>query len=300
MLDIGTVDFVDGSDLAYTLYLPTYTAAAHHHGRIDGDLRARIAEAEEFAARDLPWALGRGNRLTGAERAAVVARYAELTGLDPGYVDRADLRVDLASFTTELLRDQGRQLGRLDLRFTSWPDHGNVGSSDEDPSYRALVGPYAAAANGYLRSELGYRTDLSYHLLTGQVHPWSYKEFEGRSVESASALASAMRANPHLRVHVSCGYFDGATPHFAAEHVFAHLRVPRAELERVTWALLRGGPHDVRARAQPAPAVGRPRRLRAGGGGMSPARGGPTGVVVRDTGGAARDPMAGPSVGGAP
>lgn len=241
VLDIGSVDFVEGSDLAYALYLPTYTAAAHHHGRIGGELRARIRESEAFAARDLPWALARGSRLRGPERDAVVARYAELTGLDPGYVDRADLRVDLPSFTVELLRDQGLQLGRLDLRFTGWPEHGNVASSWEDPSMRAIVGPYAAAANSYLRRELGYRTDLPYNVLTGRVHPWSYKEFEGRPVETAGALTSALRSNPHLRVHVACGYFDGATPHFAAEHVFAHLRIPDAEADRVEWAYYEAG-----------------------------------------------------------
>ena len=33
-----------------------------------------------------------------------------------------------------------------------------------------------------------------------------------------------MRQNPHLKVHVAYGYYDGATPHFAAEDVIAHLR----------------------------------------------------------------------------
>ena len=95
-------------------------------------------------------------------------------------------------------------------------------------------GPYAAALNHYVRSELDYRSDLPYELLTERVHPWSYKEFEGAHLYVADKLAAAMRANPHLRVHVACGYYDGATPYFAAEHTFAHLAIPpswRANIE---------------------------------------------------------------------
>jgi len=47
-----------------------------------------------------------------------------------------------------------------------------------------------------------------------------------------------MRQNPHLRVHVSYGYYDGATPHFAAEDVFAKLRLPdslRANIEHAYY-----------------------------------------------------------------
>ena len=203
---------------------------------IDGELTARVAEAEEFASRDLPWALARGSRLSRVERDTIVARYAALTGLDPGYVDRADLRVTLFEFCAELLRSRGMEAGRLDLRFTGWPDNRNAGTAEDDPTYRALMGPYAAAFNSYVRSELGYRSDLAYHLLTPKVNPWSYKEFEGRSVEVATKLASAMRSNAHLRVHVSCGYYDGATPHYAAEHVFAHLRIPDEARDRIEWA----------------------------------------------------------------
>lgn len=241
VLDIGSVHFEEGNDQPYALYLPTYTATAHYHGRVTGKVSAKIAEAEEFAARDLPWALARGARLVGSERSDIVRRYAELTGLDPGYVDRADLRVSLSAFTAELLRGAGQVVGRLDTRFVGWPDHGNADQLDHDPSYAAIVGPYSAALNAYVRGELGYQTDLAYNVLTDKVNPWSYQEFEGRAVEVATAMASALRTNPHLRVHVSCGYYDGATPHFAAEHVFAHLRIPAAMQQRIAWDYYEAG-----------------------------------------------------------
>jgi carboxypeptidase C (cathepsin A) len=240
-LDIGSLDFSEGNDLPYSLFLPTYTAAAHYHGLIEGDLAQWVAEAEDFASRDLPWALGRGSRLSHAEREPIVERYAALSGLSPEYVDRANLRVTLFAFCTELLRDRGLSLGRLDLRFTSWPDNANASSTEEDPCFRALMGPYAAALNSYLRSELDYPSDLAYNLLTAKVQPWSYREFEGRSVEVATALTTAMRANTEMGVHVSSGYYDGATPHFAAEHVFAHLRIPDAARERIEWARYEAG-----------------------------------------------------------
>ena len=47
-----------------------------------------------------------------------------------------------------------------------------------------------------------------------------------------------MRQNPHLKVHVAYGYYDGATPHFAAEDVIAHLQIPaelRANIEHAYY-----------------------------------------------------------------
>ncbi|MET1006682.1 MAG: peptidase S10 [Propionibacteriaceae bacterium] len=242
VLDIGSVDFTEGNDLPYALYLPTYTAAAHYHGVITGDLRQLITAAEEFAGRDLPWALARGSRLQGSERADIVARYAELTGLAPDYVDRANLRVDLFAFAAELLRSRQALVGRLDTRFTGWLDDPNEARmTDYDPALAAISGPYAAALNAYVRGELGYASDLAYHLLTPKVMPWSFREFEGRSIEVTTALSKALRVNPALRVHVSCGYYDASTPHFAAEHVFAHLRVPAATRDRIEWAYYEAG-----------------------------------------------------------
>lgn len=144
-------------------------------------------------------------------------------------------------FVAELLRDRGQVLGRLDLRFTGWPALGNAATSMADPTIPAIMGPYSAALNDYVRGELGYRSDLVYNVLTPKVHPWSYADFEGTSVQVTEPLSEAMRSNPRLRVHVACGYYDGATPHLAAEHVFAHLQLPRSELSRVEWAYYPAG-----------------------------------------------------------
>ncbi|MED7928893.1 peptidase S10 [Nonomuraea sp. LP-02] len=242
VLDFITGDFNQGNDLAYALYLPTYAAIAHYHG-LHGDrpLADVLREAEEYAARDYPWALARGARLTPEERAAAVARIAALTGLSEDYVDRVDLRVEHIRFFTELLRSRRQVVGRLDGRFVGWdPDAGREHFT-ADPSMNAIMGPYSAALNHYLRTELDYANDLPYELLTSRVHPWSYKEFEGAHVQVVDKLAAAMRANPHLRVHVACGYHDGATPYFAAEHSFAHLPVPPELAGNVEFAYYEAG-----------------------------------------------------------
>lgn len=234
VLDMGTIRFTEGNDAPYALFVPTYAAIAHHHGRHgDRPLADVVAQAEEFASRDYPWALARGHRLTDEERSDVVRRLAAVTGLSPEYVDRVELRVEHHRFFTELLRDEGRTVGRLDGRFTGWDADRGRERYEQDASYLAILGPYTAAFNHYVRAELEYENDLPYEILTGRVQPWSYQEFEGRGVSAASSLSGAMRANPHLKVHVACGYHDGATAYFAAEHVVAHLQVPAELRENV-------------------------------------------------------------------
>ncbi len=235
VLDMGTIRFTEGNDLPAALYLPTYAAIAHHHGLHPGrDLAGVLAEAEELAERDYPWALARGARLGSAERAGIARRVAAVTGLSADYVERAGLRVEHHRFFRELLRDRGQVVGRLDGRFVGWEADDAGETPTHDPSNVAIHGPYAAAFNHYVRQGLGYANDLPYEILTDRVQPWSYAEFEGRAVSVSSMLAQAMRHNPHLRVHVACGYHDGATPYFAAEHAFAHLDIPeqlRSQIE---------------------------------------------------------------------
>ncbi len=230
VLDLATVDFEFTNDRAHVDYLPTYAATAHHHGRHGRkSLKTVLAEAEEYASRDYPWALSRGSRLTPAERADHVRRLAALTGLSEAYVDRADLRIEHVRYFTELLREEGLAVGRLDSRFTAPLVSGVAETWDGDPAMDAISGPYAAAWNHYVREELGYTNDLPYAQSSERAYrEWSYKEFEGKPVDVSARLARAMRANPHLKVHIAYGYHDGATPYYGAEDVVAHLAIPQS------------------------------------------------------------------------
>ncbi len=248
MLISSVLDFTTGSDeqenndVAFVLGLPTFACLAHYHGLHPGrSLEEVRGEAETFALGDYAHALLLGSRLSREERDRVVAKTAELSGLEPSYVERSELRIESHRFFRQLLRERGQVIGRLDGRFVGYESEAVGERPTADPSYSAIHGPYSAAFNHYVRVELRYENDLPYEILTSRVQPWSYKEFENKHVNVADRLAVAMRHNPHMRVHVAAGYFDGATPYFAADHTFNHLRIPAELRERIEFSYFEAG-----------------------------------------------------------
>ncbi|WP_018154876.1 S10 family peptidase [Demetria terragena] len=234
VLDFGSLDFdIHRNDRAHALYLPHYAATAHFHGLHQGhSVESVVAEAEAYATGDYPRVLALGSRASAKDRADAVATVARLAGLSEDYVDRADLRIEHWRYYGELLRGKGRTVGRLDSRFTGVAASGIAESMDADPSMDAIVGPYATTWNHYVRSELEVTAEAPYRIF-GDVHPWSYREFEAKPVYVVDKLERAMRQNPHLRVHVAYGYYDGATPFSASEDVIAHLALPQELRENI-------------------------------------------------------------------
>jgi carboxypeptidase C (cathepsin A) len=244
ILEFQTARFDVGNDLPYVLFLPTYTAAAWYHKQLEpelqADLRATLAEAEAFAGGEYAAALFKGSRLAPEERERVLAKLGRYTGLPLNYLDRADLRVSIQRFCKELLRDERRTVGRLDGRFLGI-DRDAVGDSYEyDPSYSAILGPFGGALNDYVRRELGYESDLPYEILTGRVQPWKMGE-RNRYLNVAESLRQAMTRNPHLKVFVAAGYYDFATPYFAARYTFDRIGLDPTLAGNVRFAYYEAG-----------------------------------------------------------
>jgi carboxypeptidase C (cathepsin A) len=227
VLNFQTLDFSINNDLPYILFLPTYTATAWYHRRLQGELqqnlRAALVEVEEFALGEYQRALALGAALPAEQREQVRDRLVRFTGLSPDFIDRADLRVNIWHFTKELLRDECRTVGRLDSRFKGI-DRSAVGAEFEyDPSLANIMGPYTAALNDYVRSELKFESDLPYEILSSRVRPWSFADFENQYVDVAEKLRAAMTVNPYLKVYVANGYYDLATPYLATLYTFNRL-----------------------------------------------------------------------------
>ncbi len=224
-------EFHVGNDLPYPIILPTYTATAWYHHKLapelQADLARTLAESEAFALDEYAPALLLGDRLPAERQRQVAAKLARLTGLSLDYVLRSNLRVELSRFTKELLRAEGKTVGRLDTRFTG-SDLDAVGEEPEfDPASVSLDGPYAAAVNDYVRRELGYESDLVYERLA-RVWPWSFDGYENQYVNVAEPLRQEMVKNPALRVLITSGVFDLATPYFDSVFTVEHMGLPPA------------------------------------------------------------------------
>jgi carboxypeptidase C (cathepsin A) len=227
ILNFQTAEFDTGNDLPYILYLPTYTAIAWYHKKLPADLESdlpkAVAESREFAAHEYADALMVGDTLPAARRVEIAQKLSRLTGLSAEYIQRSNLRIEISRFDKELLRDQRRTVGRLDGRFIGIDEDAAGARPEYDPSLAAIVGPYTGTFHDYVRGELKFESDLFYEYLTNRVRPWSYEPYENRYVNVAETLRQAMTQNPFLRVFVGKGYYDLATPFFAAEYTFDHL-----------------------------------------------------------------------------
>ncbi len=222
--------FADGNDLPFQLIFPSYTATAWYHKKLSANLQNRpladvLRESEKFAESDLLVAMGKGDRLTAAEKQTAVKRFADLSGLSTEFIEQNNMRVELGEFLKELLRDQRRVAGRLDSRFTGIEKDAAGDNPSNDPSMSAIRTPYTATLNDYVRRDLGFKSDLEYYILGGGITaPWNWNTNNGYA-NTSLALREAMQKNPFMRVFVASGYYDMATPYFATEYTFANLNL---------------------------------------------------------------------------
>nr|WP_235927653.1 peptidase S10 [Sandarakinorhabdus rubra] len=230
-----------GYDQNYLTLFPAYAATAWYHGTLPGpkpaDLDAFVAEVRAWVSGPYAAALAKGSSISDAEAETIARQMNTYTGLPIDFLKRANLRVDLPQFQTELLRERGLSIGRLDARYTLRPGDLNADSPDDDPAATAINGAYVSALHDYAARTLGVKTDLAYRLSArepGWTWDWSHRPPRGgvqTTPNTAVDLAHVMRANPKLKILFLNGYYDMATPFYGAEFDASHMLLP-ADLNR--------------------------------------------------------------------
>lgn len=236
ILNMQTARFAVGNDLPYSVFLPTYAATAWFHGKLDRahtkrHVRAFLDEVEAWVETEYVPALSQGDRLPIDQRVAVLDKLEAYTGLSRTYLDHANLRIHISAFCKELLRDSGATVGRLDSRFQGVDRLGTSEFPDHDPSMAAIRPPFTAALNAYVREELGYESDLEYHILRGL--DWNWGKAEAGYSDTSESLRQAFAKNSYLHLFVASGYYDLATPYYATLYTLNHMALPGASRNNV-------------------------------------------------------------------
>lgn len=241
LLDFSTVEPSMGNDLYYQVYLPSLTGVAHFHRKIQGDRDALVKESTEFAFGEYAAALLKGNELDSETRKTLADKLARLTGIDSAIWLAHDLRLDSTFFRAELLRKEGKVIGRFDGRVAWDASTKSAEFPNYDPSFSLTYGAFSSAMLDYLGRELGYKEEKPYEILTAKVQPWRW-DVTNEVVNVTDRLVAAMRDNPHLRVLFMGGRTDLATPPQGTAHSVRHmLKLPESVRSNISTAFFDGG-----------------------------------------------------------
>ncbi|MGC1224980.1 MAG: peptidase S10 [Candidatus Sulfotelmatobacter sp.] len=249
VLNFETLEENFTNDQPYIFLIPSFTMIAGYHHKLAPDLAQDMnsarKQAEHWASNDYEQALDKGDSLTPQERQTVIDQLARFTGLSKEVVDEANLRINVQKFTHYLLIDQKLRVGRLDARYTGPDPNGLLDTPFYDPTGAATGPPFTSVFNNYLRTDLGYKVDMPYNVRAPRGGPggdtWDWGSAGEGFPDTASALRQAIVKNPYLKVLVMEGYYDLATPYYAANYTVDHLNLPEKYRNNISFATYDAG-----------------------------------------------------------
>ena len=229
-----------GGPVAISLNLPYYTATAWHHQKLDANLQSQdlydiLPEAEDFAINELLPAIAQGGFIEWEHKNTIAEKVAYYSGLSKQVVLDNNLRVPTSFFWKELLRSEGKTVGRLDSRYIGV----DVKDAGDQPDYNSeltsWLHSFTPAINHYIRTKLNFKTDIKYNMF-GPVRPW-----ENDNINVRDDLRQAMAQNPFLKVLTQSGYYDGATTYFNAKYTMWQVDPRGAFKDRFSFKGYRSG-----------------------------------------------------------
>lgn len=264
-LSVDGAESNPGVDLPYVVSLPTYAATAWYHHKLPGQTPAALEpfldEVEAFATGDYAAALLKGAELSDEQRKAIAEKLHGYTGLPVAYILKANLRIDGGEFEKNLQDDTDTTTGRLDSRFSGPTLDPLSKEAEYDPQSAAISSAYVSAFNEYVRKTLNFGHDKTFKPFASLWRYWDFKHRQpggngdGLGVcNTMPDLAMAMKYNPGLKVLLTGGYFDIATPFYEGWYEMHHLAIPAKLQDNITYRYYQSG-HMVYAHHESLKAI---------------------------------------------
>ncbi len=231
VFDFSIVAPAPGNDMPYVLYLPGMASVAWFHQKLDKRINSpeqAYAEAVQFSLNEYLPALAKGIHLPEKEREQTAAKLSSFTGLPKETILEKDLRITPKDFQLLLLAKEGKRVGQLNGQITGPLHNPGVKPPFDDPSMSS--GPSTRGLVGkYFNQALRFADSAVYRTLNLDVNSrWNFssmgEEFGYWTV--APGIIKALKEQPQLKLLVAGGYYDLATPVYAARYVLEHTRVP--------------------------------------------------------------------------
>jgi carboxypeptidase C (cathepsin A) len=243
------VQTLPGEDLYYLGMLPTFAATAQFFGRagVGVDEDVWFDQAMEFTEDVYAPALLRGDRLGAEREREVAARISSLIGLPADFIAQRHLRVSLEDFRARLLADEGKLIGRLDMRFVAdapgYAQQSVAWLAGEDAADDAVNAVWNRAFRSLL-TRIGYKAPARYldnnYDKVGVNWDWMHEgpgTLEGKvgTPNVAIDIACALRRDPTIKLCILGGRYDAATTWWNVEHDLSAQFLSPALKERVEW-----------------------------------------------------------------
>jgi carboxypeptidase C (cathepsin A) len=185
----------------------------------------RLAEAERFALGEYLTTLA-GAPPRGEAARIFYERVAEMTGMPLAVVTRTRGFIR-DNYVKHLRGAEGLVVSRYDVTFTGPDPHPeSEWPRGADPLLSTLSRAYSGAMAVYVREALGYKTDLTYVLLSREANSrWDWGG-RGSNRDNASVdedLRTLLSLDPAFRLLVVHGYADMVTPYAVSRYVLDHL-----------------------------------------------------------------------------
>ncbi len=238
VFDMSIVTPAPANDMPCVLFLPSMAAAAWYHHKLDASIKSAeqaYSEAINFGLNEYMTALAKGINLPSKEKERIAAKLSSLIGLPKQIILERDLRITPTDFELLLLAKENKRVGQLNAQVTGPLHNPGVKPPFDDPSMgvrpstRNIVGRY-------FKQDLQFADTGSYRTLNLDVNSrwnWSSMMDEPGYSSVTPQLMNAMTKQPAMKIFVAGGYYDLATPLYAARFILEHAGIAA---KRITYS----------------------------------------------------------------